>query len=67
MSPTQIVVRNNKTLEDINLNIEECIDENGVISFDTTNFASFIHTVYLGYEDKNDNYMSQVIYMFDNR
>ena len=67
LSPTQIVVRNNKTLEDINLNIEECIDENGVISFDTTNFASFIHTVYLGYEDKNDNYMSQVIYMFDNR
>ena len=67
LSPTQIVVRNNKTLEDINLNIEECIDENGVISFDTTNFASFVHTVYLGYEDKNDNYMSQVIYMFDNR
>ena len=67
LSPTQIVVRNNKTLEDINLNIEECIDENGVISFDTTNFASFVYTVYLGYEDKNDNYMSQVIYMFDNR
>ena len=64
---TQIIVRNNKTLEDTSLNIEECTDENGVISFDTANFDKAFHTVYLEYEDKEDNYMAQVIYMFDNR
>lgn len=64
---TQIIVRNNKTLEDTSLNIEECTDENGVISFDTANFDKAFHTVYLVYEDKEDNYMAQVIYMFDNR
>ena len=64
---TQIIVRNNKTLEDTSLNIEEYTDENGVISFDTTNFDKAFHTVYLEYEDKEDNYMAQVIYMFDNR
>ena len=67
LNPTQIVVRNNKTLEDTNLNIEECTDENGVVSFDTTKFEANIYTVYLVYEDKEDNYMAQVIYMFDNR
>ena len=67
LNPTQIVVRNNKTLEDTILNIEECIDENGVISFETTDFDAFMHTVYLGYEDTENNYMAQVMYMFDNR
>lgn len=65
LNPTQIIVRNNKTLEDTTLNIEECIDENGVISFDTTEFDSCVHTLYLVYED--NNYMVQAIYMFDNR
>ena len=65
LKPTQIIVRNNKTLEDTTLNIEECIDENGVISFDTTEFDSCVHTLYLVYED--NNYMVQAIYMFDNR
>lgn len=67
LNPTQIVVRNNKILEDTNLNIQECTDENGVVSFDTTKFEANIYTVYLVYEDKEDNYMVQVIYMFDNR
>ena len=60
-------MRNNKTLEDTILNVEECIDENGLISFDTVEFDQFMHTVYLGYEDREDNYLAQVIYMFDNR
>ena len=67
LNPTQIIVRNNKTLEDTILNVEECIDENGLISFDTVEFDQFMHTVYLGYEDREDNYLAQVIYMFDNR
>ena len=67
LNPTQIIVRNNKTLEDTTLNIEECIDENGVISFETTDFDAFMHTVYVGYEDTENNYIAQVMYMFDNR
>ena len=65
LDPTQIIVRNNKTLENTTLNIEECIEENGVISFDTIEFDSFVHTLYLVYED--NNYMVQAVYMFDNR
>ena len=49
------------------LNIEECIDENGVVSFETTDFDAFMHTVYVGYEDTENNYIAQVMYMFDNR
>ena len=64
---SSIIVRNNITLEDIYLNIEECIDENGVISFDTTNFANNFHTLYLVYESEEDNYLAQAMYMFDNR
>ena len=67
LNPTQIIVRNNKTLEDTTLNIEECIDENGVVSFETTDFDAFMHTVYVGYEDTENNYIAQVMYMFDNR
>ena len=62
-----IVVRNNITLEDVSLHIDECVDENGVVSFDTTNFNKAYHTLYLVYEDKENNYLAQVTYMFDNR
>ena len=67
LCPTSIVVRNNKTLEDITLNIDDCLDEKGIISFDTSNFDACVHSVYLKYEDRNDNYMSQVLFMFNNR
>ena len=67
LSPTSITVRNNKTGEDTTLNISDCIDKNGVISFDTTNFDAYVHSVYLGYKDTNDNYVSQALFMFDNR
>lgn len=62
-----IVVRNNITLEDVSLDIDECVDENGVVSFDTTKFDKAYHTLYLVYEDKENNYLAQVTYMFDNR
>lgn len=65
--PTKIIVRNNKTLNDTTLNIEECLDEKGMISFDATNFDENVYSVYLGYEDTNDNYLAQVLFMFDNR
>ena len=64
---SDIVVRNNITLEDVSLHIDECVDENGVVSFDTTNFNKAYHTLYLVYEDKENNYLAQVTYMFDNR
>ncbi len=67
LKPISVIVRNNKTLEDTTLNINECLDENGVVSFDTTNFEAFVHSLYLVYEDKEDNYLAQAIYMFDNR
>ena len=67
LSPTNIIVRNNKTLEETSLNVDDCIDENGVISFDTTDFEEYTHSVYLVYEDSNDNYIGQVLFMFNNR
>lgn len=67
LNPTQIIVRNNRTLEDTALNIENCIYENGEISFNTTEFDAFVHTVYVVYEDKDDNYLLQTMYMFDNK
>lgn len=67
LKPTSVIVRNNRTLEDTTLNIDECLDKNGVVSFDTTNFEAFVHSLYLVYEDKEDNYLAQAIYMFDNR
>ena len=65
--PTSITVRNNKTLEDVTLDINECIDKDGIIYFDTKGFDTCVYTVYLGYENLKDNYTSQVIFMFNNR
>ncbi|WP_122639104.1 hypothetical protein [Romboutsia sp. Marseille-P6047] len=67
LSPISLTIRNNQTLEDITLDLSQCVDENGVISFDTTDFDSVIYSVYLGYEDINDNYLSQVLFMFSNK
>ena len=67
LSPKSVTIRNNQTLEDTTLDLDECVDENGVISFDTTNLDSVVYSVYLEYEDTNDNYLSQVLFMFSNR
>lgn len=67
LNPTKVVVRNNITSEETTLNLDDCIDENGVISFDTSNYGKAIHSVFLVYEDKEDNYSAQVLYMFNNK
>ena len=67
LSPKSVTIRNNKTLEDTTLDLEKCVDENGIISFETTNLDEVVYSVYLGYEDTNDNYISQVLFMFSNK
>lgn len=64
--PTKIIVRNNKTSQETDLNVDECLDENGIVSFNTTNFDKGIYSVYLVYEDTNDNYLAQALFMFNN-
>ena len=66
LSPTKIIVRNNKTSQETDLNVDECLDENGIVSFNTTNFDKGIYSVYLVYEDTNDNYLAQALFMFNN-
>ena len=67
LSPTSIVIKDNRTWEMTTLNIAECIDQNGIISFSTENFYKGIHTVYLTYEDKTDNYKTELTFLLDNR
>lgn len=67
LSPKSVIIRNNQTLEDTTLDLDKCVDKNGVISFDTTNLDSVVYSVYLEYEDTNDNYLSQVLFMFSNK
>ena len=67
LSPTSIVIKDNRTWKMTTLNIAECIDQNGIISFSTENFYKGIHTVYLTYEDKTDNYKTELTFLLDNR
>ncbi len=64
--PTSVVVKHNKTHEYTTLDINDCMDKNGVVTIDTTGFDSYIYTIYLVYEDKVDNYTSQFMFMLDN-
>lgn len=63
----EISITNNKTFESINLNLEEIVDEHGNISFDISTFDKAIYSMCLVYEDKEDNFLSQSLYMFDLR
>ena len=65
--PKAVGVKNNKTFEYTTLDINDCVDENGVVTIDTTNFDSYIYTISLIYEDELDNYTSQFMYMLDNK
>ena len=60
-------MKHNKTHEYTTLDIKDCVDENGVVTIDTTNFDSYIYTITLVYEDEVDNYTSQFMFMLDNR
>ena len=63
LTPTSISIKDNRTWEYTNLNVKDCIDEDGKISFSTENFYSGIHTVYLTYEDKVDNYTTNITFI----
>ena len=65
--PKSVIVKHNKTHEYTTLDIKDCVDENGVVTIDTTNFDSYIYTITLVYEDEVDNYTSQFMFMLDNR
>lgn len=65
LAPKQIVIKSNRSTEVLDLSLEELIDENGVISFDISNFDKFLHSMYLVYEDVNDSFVVQSLYMFD--
>ena len=67
LTPTSISIKDNRTWEYTNLNVKDCIDEDGKISFSTENFYSGIHTVYLTYEDKVDNYTTNITFIVDTR
>ena len=64
--PKSVIVKHNKTHEYNTLDIKDCVDENGVVTIDTTNFDSYIYTITLVYEDEVDNYTSQFMFMLDN-
>lgn len=65
LKPKEIIIKSNRSTEAINLTLGELIDENGVISFDISNFDKYLHSIYLVYEDEKDNFLSQSLYMFD--
>ena len=65
--PKSVIVKHNKTHEYTTLDIKDCVNENGVVTIDTTNFDSYIYTITLVYEDEVDNYTSQFMFMLDNR
>lgn len=67
LAPTSIVIKDNRTWKMTTLDVAECIDQDGKISFSTENLYKGIHTVYLTYEDKADNYKTELTFILDNR
>ena len=67
LKPKQIVIKSNRSDEAMDLSLDELVDENGVISFDISNFDKYLHSIYLVYEDEKDNFLTQSLYMFDVR
>lgn len=65
LAPKEIIIKSNRSDEAINLTLEELIDKNGVISFDISSFDKYVHSIYLVYEDGEDNFLTQSLYMFD--
>ena len=56
-----------KVIENDKEKMQKIIDEGGKISFSTENFYSGIHTVYITYEDKVDNYTTNITFIVDTR
>nr|WP_321027062.1 NPCBM/NEW2 domain-containing protein [Clostridium neonatale] len=61
----EIIIRSNRNNEAIDLSLDELVDENGVISFDISDFDKYFHSMYVIYEDKEDNFLTQSLYMFN--
>lgn len=39
------------------ITLDELVDENGVVSFDISNFDKYLHSIYLVYEDEKDSFI----------
>ena len=46
------------------IDLATSMNENGVISFDTTSYETGSYSVFIAYENEADNYQAQVLYMF---
>ena len=66
LSPKSIIVKHNKTHEIVTLDAAQ-YTKNGVVTLDTTTFDKYLYTITLVYEDTYDNYVSQFMFMLDNR
>ena len=66
ISPKSIIVKHNKTHEIVTLDAAQ-YTKNGVVTLDTTTFDKYLYTITLVYEDTYDNYVSQFMFMLDNR
>ena len=62
--PSSIMVRHNQTFTEMPIDLATSMNENGVISFDTTSYETGIYSVFIAYENEADNYQAQVLYMF---
>ena len=65
LKPKEIIIRSNRNNEAIDLSLDKLVDENGVISFDISDFDKYFHSMYVIYEDKEDNFLTQSLYMFN--
>lgn len=65
LKPKEIIIRSNRSNEAIDLSLDKLVDENGVISFDISDFDKYFHSMYVIYEDKEDNFLTQSLYMFN--
>lgn len=62
--PSSIMVRHNQTFTEMPIDLAISMNENGVISFDTTSYETGSYSVFIAYENEADNYQAQVLYMF---
>ena len=65
LKPKEIIIKSNRSDEAIDLSLDELVDENGVVSFDISDFDKYFHSMYVIYEDKEDNFLTQSLYMFN--
>ena len=66
LAPTLITLKNNKTQEVKQLNVGECVDENGLVTIDTEGLAACFYTVMLTYQDRANNCTAQYMFMINN-